>query len=82
MTEVLLNRNQSIGLQSKLVDWFLYDRDLRRERAIDHHSIDKDAHPQYLACFIMKPGNFKLISSQCIEKPHKDLFHYIKKLLS
>ena len=25
-------RNQSIDLQSKLIDWFLYDRDLRHER--------------------------------------------------
>ena len=25
-------RNQSIDLQSKSVDWFLYDRDLRHER--------------------------------------------------
>ena len=25
-------RNQSIDLQSKAVDWFLYDRDLRHER--------------------------------------------------
>ena len=25
-------RNQSIDLQSKLMDWFLYDRDLRHER--------------------------------------------------
>ena len=25
-------RNQSIDLQFKLVDWFLYDRDVRRER--------------------------------------------------
>ena len=26
-------RNQSINLQSKLMDWFLYDRDFRHERA-------------------------------------------------
>ena len=26
-------RNQSIDLQSKSMDWFLYDRDLRHERA-------------------------------------------------
>ena len=25
-------RNQSIGVQSKSMDWFLYDRDLRHER--------------------------------------------------
>ena len=30
--EVLLYRNQSIDLQSKLMDWFLYDRDFRYER--------------------------------------------------
>ena len=27
-------RNQSIDLQSKSIDWFLYDRDLRHERVI------------------------------------------------
>ena len=32
MTESLLHRNQSIDLQSKTMDWFLYDRDLRHER--------------------------------------------------
>ena len=32
MTEVPRYRNQSIGLLSKSVDWFLYDRDLRHER--------------------------------------------------
>ena len=28
-------RNQSINLQSKLMDWFLYDRDLRHERVME-----------------------------------------------
>ena len=28
----LLHRNQSIDLQSKSMDWFLYDRDLCHER--------------------------------------------------
>ena len=28
----LLYKNQSIDLQSKSMDWFLYDRDLRHER--------------------------------------------------
>ena len=32
MMEVLSYRNQSIDLQSKSVDWFLYDRDRRPER--------------------------------------------------
>ena len=32
MTEVLLYINQSIELQSKPMDWFLYDRDLCHER--------------------------------------------------
>ena len=32
MTEVPTYRNQSIGLQSKSMDWFLYDGDLRYER--------------------------------------------------
>ena len=32
MNEVLSYRNQSIDLQSKSVDWFLYDRDLYQER--------------------------------------------------
>ena len=32
MTESLSNRNQSIDLQSKSMDWFLYDRDLRHEK--------------------------------------------------
>ena len=31
ITEVLSYRNQSIDLQSKLMDWFLYDKDLRHE---------------------------------------------------
>ena len=29
---VLLYENQPIDLQSKLLDWFLYDRDLHHER--------------------------------------------------
>ena len=32
MSEVLPYRNRSIDLQSKSMDWFLYDRDLRHER--------------------------------------------------
>ena len=32
MTEVPFLRNQSIDLQSKSMNWFLYDRDLRHER--------------------------------------------------
>ena len=32
MTEISIYRDQSIDLQSKSVDWFLYDRDLRHER--------------------------------------------------
>ena len=33
MTEVSVRyRNQSIDLQSKSMDWFLFDKDLRRER--------------------------------------------------
>ena len=31
MTEVPIYRNQSIDLQSKPMDWLLYDRDLRHE---------------------------------------------------
>ena len=30
-------RNQSINLQSKLMDWFLYDRDLRHEQVKLNH---------------------------------------------
>ena len=32
-------RNQSISLQSKSMDWFLYDEDLHRERVNDNFSI-------------------------------------------
>ena len=32
MTEVPIYRNQSIDLQNKLMDWFLYDKILRHER--------------------------------------------------
>ena len=32
MAEVSFIRNQSIDLQSKSMEWFLYDRDLRHER--------------------------------------------------
>ena len=32
-------RNQSIDLQSKLIDWFLYNRDLRHERVKDSRLI-------------------------------------------
>ena len=32
MTEAPIIRNQSIDLQTKSIDWFLYDRDLRYER--------------------------------------------------
>ena len=34
MMEVLSYRNPSIDLQSKSVDWFLYDSDRRPERVI------------------------------------------------
>ena len=33
MTETLLYRNHSIDMQSKSMYWFLYDKDLRHERA-------------------------------------------------
>ena len=32
MTEAPIYRNQSINLQSKSIEWFLYDRDLCPER--------------------------------------------------
>ena len=32
ITETVIIRNQSIDLQSKSIDWFLYDNDLRLER--------------------------------------------------
>ena len=32
MTEILSYRKQSIDLQSKSKDWFLYDTDLRHEK--------------------------------------------------
>ena len=32
MTEVLSYRNQSIDLLCKAMEWFLFDRDLRREK--------------------------------------------------
>ena len=32
MTEIPIIQNQSIDLQSKSIDWFLYDRDIRLER--------------------------------------------------
>ena len=32
MTDVLIIKNQSTDLQSKSMDWFLCDRDLRHER--------------------------------------------------
>ena len=35
MTRSLLYGNQSIDLQSKSVDWFLYDNGLRHERVKD-----------------------------------------------
>ena len=38
MTKVLSYRNQSINLQSKPIDWFLYDRELPHERVKQWHS--------------------------------------------
>ena len=32
MTEVPINKKQSIDFQSKSMDWFLYDRELRHEK--------------------------------------------------
>ena len=32
MTEVVIGRNQSIDLESKSIDWFLYDNGIRHER--------------------------------------------------
>ena len=34
MTDFLSYRNQTIDLQSKSVDWFLYDRNLRHEELV------------------------------------------------
>ena len=36
MAEVLLYRNQSIDLQIRSLDWFLYDREHRQERVKDY----------------------------------------------
>ena len=36
MTEVLSYRNQSIDLQGKSIDWFLYDGGLRHERELNY----------------------------------------------
>ena len=41
-------RNQSIDLQNKSIDWFLYDRDLRHERLKDielHNFENKNFNP-------------------------------------
>ena len=32
MTEAVIGRNQSIDLESKSMDWFLYDNGIRHER--------------------------------------------------
>ena len=37
ITESLSCKNQSIDLQSKSIDWFLYDRDLHHERVNATH---------------------------------------------
>ena len=36
MVKSLSYRNQSIDLQSKSMDWFLFDRDLHHERVKKH----------------------------------------------
>ena len=54
-------RNQYIDLQSKLMDWFIYDRDLRDERVNDSSlwrslSISRHAYPQSLKMFGLTRG--------------------------
>ena len=52
MTEVPVYRNQSIDLQRKSMDWFLYDRDLHHERvkAFLEGKIFEDTATSLLAC--------------------------------
>ena len=42
MMEVPTYRNQPIDLQSKSVDWFLYDRDLRYEKVNQYLNFPSD----------------------------------------
>ena len=42
MMEVPTYRNQSIDLQSKSIDWFLYDRDLRYEKVNQYLNFPSD----------------------------------------
>ena len=56
MTKFHVIWQQPIDLQSKLMDWFLYDRDLRHERAnlsnCDHDKFEKTG-TQYNATHIL-----------------------------
>ena len=45
MTRSLSYTNQPIDLQSKSMDWFLYDKDLRHER-VNEYQIFKTNMPQ------------------------------------
>ena len=46
MTESVPYRNQPIDLLYKLMDWFLYDRDLRHERLDDLKLVISDQRRQ------------------------------------
>ena len=62
MTESLLYRNQPIDLHSKLMDWFLYDRDLRHERVNARYKKSQELqHKSYN--FRMKPKETKLVTN-------------------
>ena len=75
----LSSRNKSTDLQGKSMDWFLYDRELRHERAKDPCNFSKRRHQSW--CFPLKVNsNFK-VDSTCLQYSKLVMlkFHILKR---
>ena len=67
-------RNQSTDLQSKSMDWFLYDDGLRNERV----NIDRDISVMSLCIIWQKNSSVKEINNaQCTCKKYQNLFEQV-----
>ena len=71
----LSNRNQSIDLQSKSMDWFLYDNGLRHERVNHKHKMTKDINQQNIGVWMSFNKTNELIT-------YKYCFYKQKRFLS
>ena len=65
-------RNQSVNLQSKSTDWFLYDRNIGRLR-VKFHDLFWTVHDSYEACSLKTNvyNNFRAVTHIFILDPVK-----------